>query len=363
MAPVEPAQAGVLGAVRREIARNAVRARNGLKYAAGSEFAPRHPTPSEVIWRNGKAHVRRYRSDAPRRFKQPVVAYLGLVGRSYIFDLYKGGSIVEMLMTWGFDTYVLDWGVPDEFDQENTLETYLRGYLPPALEAICAESGSDSVNIFGYCMGGVMTVHALAAQPNLPVNSLVTLAAPFDWSDLGAFVNAMRDRKVELRELLDDSGNLPGSIIRESFKRRKPTGDIVNYTNLWQHLWDDRYVEGYQAINRFLSDHIPIARGAAEQLLQQWLWDNAFVTDRLRFNGRRVTLADIHTPVLGVIAQRDDIASEESTSVLPDVLPNAPVELLKIDTGHVSLFAGRQAVKQVMPTVFEWIERQSEEIE
>lgn len=359
---VEQGESSVLASLRREVQRNVVRARNGVKYAAGSQFAPPHPTPSDVIWRHGKAHVRHYRSDAPRRFKQPVVAYLGLVGRSYIFDLYKGGSIVEMLMNAGFDAYVLDWGVPDEFDQENTLETYLRGYLPPALEAINLEAGSEAANVFGYCMGGVMSVHALAAQPELPINSLVTLASPFDWSDLGSYVNAMKEEKIKLEDLVDQTGNVPGEVIRQSFKRRKPTGDVVNYTNLWQHLWDDQYVEGYQAINRFLSDHIPLARGAAEQILTQWLRDNAFINDRLRFNGRRVHLSDVHTPVLGVIAQRDDIASEESTSVLPEILPKAPVELLKIDTGHVSLFAGRQAVKVVMPRVFEWIERQSEEI-
>jgi polyhydroxyalkanoate synthase len=207
-------------------------------------------------------------------------------------------------------------------------------------------------------MGGVMTVHALAAQPDLPINSLVALASPFDWSDLGSFVNAMRDEKIELKDLVDATGNIPGEIIRESFKRRKPTGDIVNYANLWQH----RYVEGYQAINRFLSDHIPMTRRAAEQLLSQWLRDNAFVNDRLRFNGRRVSLRDVRAPMLAVIAQRDDIASEQATSILPEVVPNAPVELLKIDTGHVSLFAGRQAVKVVMPTVFGWIEHQSQEV-
>jgi poly(3-hydroxyalkanoate) synthetase len=75
-----------------------------------------------------------------------------------------------------------------------------------------------------------------------------------------------------------------------------------------------------------------------------------------------VSLADVRVPVLGVIAQRDDIASESSTSVLPQILPNAPVELLKIDAGHVSLFAGRQAVKHVMPRIFDWIKRHSEEV-
>lgn len=359
----EPAAGGTLSGLRSEVRRNAVRARNGVKWAAGGEFAPPHPTPSDVIWDNGKAHVRRYRRDTPARYRVPVIAYLGLVGRSYIFDLYKGGSLVEMLMEHGFDVYVLDWGVPDEMDAGNTLETYLGGFLPQALDAVCAESGSPDVNVFAYCMGAVLTVHALAAQPDLPIHGLVTLAAPFDWSDLGTFVDAVRDGKIGLDDLVDDTGNIPAATIVESFKIRRPTSDLVNYANLWQHLWDDKYVEAYQAIGRFLRDHVPLARGAAEQMLQQWMRDNAFVTDRLRFHGRRISLADVRIPVLGVIAARDDIAPVASARALTQVLPNADVELLEIDTGHVSLFAGRQSVKVVMPQVFAWLALHAEEID
>jgi polyhydroxyalkanoate synthase len=347
----------VLDSVRKEVERNAIRARNGVKWFAGSEFAPPHPTPSDEIWRDGKAHVRHYRRATPPRLLPPVVCFLGLVGQSYVFDLYKGGSIVEMLMNHGFDAYVLDWGVADEQDAENTLETYLDGYLPRAIEAICEESGADDVNAFAYCMGGVMIVHGLAARPNLPLRSVVTLASPFDWSRLGPYIDAFRDGTLPLEHVLDGSGNVPGAFVRQSFKLRKPTGDIVNYANLWQHLWNDQYVEGYQAIGRFLHDHIPLPGGVTRQVLQQWMRDNAFMTDSLRFDGRRISLADVRTPLLAVISEHD-IAPEESTAVIADLLPNAPVEVLRVDAGHVSLFAGRKAVKVVMPTIFEWIERQ-----
>jgi polyhydroxyalkanoate synthase len=263
------------------------------------------------------------RGHSPPRFLPPVVAYLGLFSRSYVFDLYTGGSIVEMLMDYGFDVYVLDWGKADELDSHNTLETYLGDYLPSALDAIAEEAGADAVNVFAYCMGGVMTAHALAAQPDLPIHSMVTLAAPFDWSDLGSFVGALRDGKIAISDLVDETGNVPGSVVREGFKQRKPTGDIVNYANLWQHLWNDSYVEGYQATGRFLSDHVPLPRGVAEQMLRQYMRDNAFVTDRLRFDGRRVSLADVRTPVLGVIAERDDIVPVAAASAIVDALPNA----------------------------------------
>ena len=361
--PIDIPGVGLLESVRKEVERGAVRARNGVKWAAGAEFAPPHPTPSDVIWRDRKAHVRHYRRDSPPRFGPPVVAFLGLVGQSYVWDLYTGGSIVQMLMDWGFDVYVLDWGVADELDAENTIETYLLGYLPQGLKAVCEDSGYAEVNVLAYCMGGVMAVHALAGQPDLPVRSMVTIASPFDWRYLGTMIDAMREGKIKPEDVLDETGNVPGAVVRQSFKSRKPTGDLVNYANLWQNLWNDEYLEGYQAIGRFLHDHIPLPGATFRQLQQMWMRDNGFVNDSLRLGGRRASLADVRLPVLGVISLRDDIASEEATTALIEVLPNAEVELLKVDAGHVSLFAGRQAVKVVMPKIFAWIESQSEEIE
>jgi polyhydroxyalkanoate synthase subunit PhaC len=361
--PPELPGTSVLDAVRKEVARSAVRARNGVKWAAGAEFAPPHPTPSDEIWRDGKVHVRHYRRDTPPRLGPPVVAFLGLVGQSYVFDLYKGGSIVQMLIDRGFDSFVLDWGGADGQDAENTLETYLQGYLPRALEAVCQESGWDEVNIIGYCMGGVMIVQALAAQPALPVRSVVTIASPFDWTRLDPTVDALREGKVKPDDVLDATGNVPASVVLQSFKRRKPTSSLVNYANLWQNLWNDHYVEGYQAIGRFLHDQVPLSGGVFRQIVQQWIIDNGFVNDTLRLGGRRAELSNVRCPVLAVVAERDDIAPPDATTPIVDLLPNAPAELLKVDAGHVSLFAGREAVKVLMPMIFDWIEARSEEAE
>ena len=353
---------GVLGALRKEIERGAVRARNGIKVAGGATFAPPNPTPSDVIWREGKVHVRRYRRETPARLQPPVVAFLGLVGNSSVFDLYKGGSIAQMLLDWGFDAYVWEWGGADETDAENSLDLYLGHYFPRGLRAICEESGTDDVNVLAYCMGGILTMHALAAQPELPIRSVVTLASPFDFRHTGAVVDALREGKITPEDAIDETGNVPGPLVRESFKRLKPTSDFVNYANLWQNLWNDRYVEGWQAIGRFLHDHPNVAGAAFRQIVEQWMRGNAFVTNRLRLNGRHADLGNVRVPVLAAIAKRDDIAYESSTSAIKDVLPNADVELLKIDSGHVSLFAGREAVKVVMPQIFQWLEAHSEEI-
>lgn len=360
--PALPSRLAVPGleGVRKDLERNALRLRNGIKWAAGAEFAPPAPTPSDVIWSEGKVQVRRYRRGTPARYATPLLTFVGLVGRSYVFDLWAGNSIVALQMEHGFDAYVLDWGVPDELDAGNTLETYLQGYLPRAIRAVLDETGAPEVNLMTYCMGGCMALHALAAQPELPVRSLVTVASPVDFRDLGPLIDALRLGDIKPEDVLDDTGNLPGGVVRDSFKSRKPTGDLVNYANLWQNLWNDEYLEGHQAIGRWLHDHIPMPGALFQQVVPMWLMNNGFVTDALRLGGRRAPLKNIRKPVLGVVAMRDDIAPETATTPLADILTEAQVELMKVDAGHASLFSGRRAVKVVMPGVFDWIAAHSE---
>lgn len=358
----ELAVGDVVGSVRREIERSALRARNGIKYVTGGEWAPLAPTPSDVVWRDGKVELRRYRRSRPARLGPPVLCFLGLVGRAYVFDLWKDNSIVALLMEAGFDAFVLDWGEPDEDDAVNTLETYLQGYLPGAIRALLDESGADEVSVIGYCMGGNLALHGLAAQPDLPVRNLVVMATPVDFRHLGPLIDALAEGRIEPRSVLDATGNVPGSLVRQSFKLRKPTGDLVNYANLWQHLWRDDYMEGYQAIGRWLADHIPVPGALFLQVVEQWLTGNGFVEDRLRLGGRRARLGDIRIPTLAVIGERDDIVPQAATAPIADILTGTTVELMKLDAGHASLTSGRKAVKVLLPQVCDWLARHSEEI-
>jgi polyhydroxyalkanoate synthase len=201
----------------------------------------------------------------------------------------------------------------------------------------------------------------MAAQPDLPIRSLVTVASPVDFRDLGPLIDALRNGDIKPDDVLDESGNLPGSVVRESFKSRKPTGDLVNYANLWQNLWSDDYLEGHQAIGRWLHDHIPMPGALFKQVVPMWLQNNGFVNDSLRLGGRAAPLRNITAPVLAVIGTRDDIATESATTAIVDALPGTEVDLLKVDAGHASLFSGRKAAKVVMPQVFDWIASHSEE--
>ena len=110
--------------VRRDVGRNLLRARNGVKYVAGIDRPKVGMTPKDTVWSRDKAQLWRYRSDRVT-VGTPVLVVMSLVSRSYVLDLSPGTSFVQALREEGFDPYMLDWGVPDELDAGNGLSTYV----------------------------------------------------------------------------------------------------------------------------------------------------------------------------------------------------------------------------------------------
>ncbi|GAA0619952.1 alpha/beta fold hydrolase [Sporichthya brevicatena] len=349
---------GPIAWVTREVGRSVGRFRNGVRYLAGTEFAPIGPTPSRVVWREGKAELRHYSGHGlgpEPRLGPPVVVLGGLVGRSYIFDLHTGNSFVARMLEAGFDTFVLDWGIPDADDCANTLETYLARYLPRALRAAQRETGSAELSVLGYCMGGTMALQALAADPAAPVRNLVVIATPVDFRHLGAMVDAVAERRLDPATVLDSDGNVPAALIAAFFSVLKPTAPVVKYSNLWQNLWNEEYLKGYQALNRCFEQHSPLPGGFFLQIADQWIQANAFVTDSLRLDGRAVHLADLTMPVLIVTGDRDELVPAGATGPLADLLTGTKPETLELSAGHASLTTGRTAARHTVPRILGWL--------
>src|SRR5262249_39329440 len=114
-------------------------------------------TPSEVIYEEDRLQLLHYRSDTKSRFRTPVVFIYALVNRPYILDLKKGRSVIASFVDRGFDTYLVDWGVPHAADRHFTLDDYINGYMVNVVDYVCERANVDEVSVLGYCMGGTMS--------------------------------------------------------------------------------------------------------------------------------------------------------------------------------------------------------------
>ena len=345
--------------LRKEAHHSVLRARNGVQYVAGQRPPRVEPTPRELVWRQDKVRLWRYRSDTVR-YHPPVLLFLGLVSRSFVLDLLPGNSFVARLRDAGFDVFLVDWGEPDELEAENTFETYALDYLPRAIAAARQEADAAEITLLAYCMGAMFGLAMLASRRRSQVRSLVMLAPPVDFDAMSGLMAPLRDGSLVPDDLIDERGLVPADVVRRFFQVRKPTSDVTQYVSLWQNLWNDQALEAQAAMARWLRDHLPFPGAAFRQIVQTFLRENALAADGLRLRGRRVSLGDIEVPTLSVIAERDDIVPPAASCGLPGLLAPGRCQEIRIPAGHVGLVVGGTAAKRTMPAITGWLEQHSD---
>jgi polyhydroxyalkanoate synthase len=358
--PLETAES-LVSRIRREAERNALRARNGIKVATGLDQVPVGATPKDVVWTEDRCSLFRYRSENVR-YSPPLFICFSLISRSYILDLHPGNSFVEHLRDAGLDVFLLDFGVADERDSQNTLEDYVDGYLPAAMRRTLEVTGADELNVLGYCFGGDLSLLTVARHPELPVRSLTTIATPTDFTKMGLMTQAVQPGNLDVDELVDDSGNIPPNVIRQAFRVLKPTADLSKYANLLQNLDSDKYLVAHRTMTQWTDDHIPFPGAAAKQTVEQLVRRNGFMTDDVRLGGESVHLSDITCPFLNVVAEKDHIVPVEAAAPLIDLVGSEDKEELRLQAGHIGLAVGKSAAKVTIPTIVEFLQRRSEEL-
>lgn len=359
--PFETAEA-LVGRIRREAERNALRTRNGIKVVTGIDAVPVGATPKDVVWRQDRCSLYRYRNDTVQ-WSPPLFICFSLISRSYILDLHPGNSFVEHLRDAGFDVFLLDFGVADERDAQNTLEDYVDGYLPTAMRRALEVAGADELNLIGYCFGGDLSLLTVARHPELPIRSLTAIATPVDFSKMGLMAQAVQPGNLDVDELVDDTGNIPPNVIRQAFRVLKPTADLSKYANLLQNLDNDAYLVAHRTMTQWTEDHIPFPGAAARQTVEQLVRDNGFMEDSVHLGGEPVHLSDVRVPFLNVVAEKDHIVPVEVAAPLIDLVGSEVKDELRLQAGHIGLAVGRTAAKVTIPTIIDFLQKRSEHLD
>jgi polyhydroxyalkanoate synthase len=361
--PASSDREGRRSRLERELERALLRTRNGIRFVAGAGGPKIGATPKDVVWRRGRAELWRYRG-GPVRYAPPVLIVFSLVSRSYILDLRPGHSAVEFLVQQGFDVFLLDWGVADERDAENTLETYVDEYLPHAVRAVERETGCDEITLVGYCLGGTLASLYASGHPDAPVRNLVLLATPIDFAEMGVMVAGVLDGRVEVDDVIDETGNIPAATVYNGFFMQAPTVEVARYATLLEHLWNDEYVDGWQAMSQWSRDHVPFPGAAARQIIEQLVRRNVLMSGSIRLGAREIHLGDALGEILNAFAERDNVVPPAAAAPNSELVgdPSRRHEL-RLGGGHVTFTTGRQAFHHTLPTLSGWIADHSDELE
>jgi polyhydroxyalkanoate synthase subunit PhaC len=353
--------ADLLVRVNRDVERSYLRARNGLRYVRGSNRPKLGTTPKDVVWRRDKAQLWRYRSDAVR-YAQPLLIVTSLVSRSYILDLLPGSSAVEFLRDRGFDVFLLDWGIPDELDADNRLETYVDEYLPRAVAAVRHQTGCAELTMAGYCLGGVLAVLYANGHDEAGVRNLVLMATPFDFEAMGPMVAALREGRLDPEDLIDETGNVPADVLYSGFFMLAPTTIVAQRATLLENLWNDEFVRGFQAMAQWTRDQVPFPGAAFREVVELFVRRNALMGGALPVGGREIDFARTAAHVLNAMAEKDTVVPIAAAEPVGGLVgrPDRRQRLL-LPGGHVTFGTGRSALRHTLPSLAGWIAAHSDE--
>lgn len=356
MRPLAPA-VDAAQAIKREVWRTQLRARKGVALVARRPPLQVATTPKEEVWSLGKARLWRYRSTEVRH-GPPLLLMLGLVGDPAIFDLHPGNSWAERLVAEGFDVFLFDWGAPEAAEGDHTLETYLHGYLVPALQAVRRTARSDAVSLGAYCMGALMALMLLGSDSAVPVRNLVLFTPPCDFEHSPTFLGGYRDGRIAPTDAIDETtGLVPAGATRAMFRLLQPTSDLVQYVTLWEHLWRDDYVESHRAVNHWAWNHRAMAGPAFLQLIHDHVRGNALAQGTARLADHVVNLASITMPVLMIVAEHDEFVPPRHSAPLEHLLGTEDLEVLRVPGGHAGALMGSVARRVTIPEVVDWLRR------
>lgn len=356
----DPSQ--LLARVNRDVERSVLRARNGIRYVRGTNPPPLGTTPKDVVWQRDKAQLWHYSAGTPT-VVEPLLIVTSLVSRSYILDLLPGSSSVEFLRDQGFDVFMLDWGVPDELDAENTFETYVDEYLPRAVEAVLEQTGAREITMVGYCLGSVLAfLHACGHDA--PVRNLVLLATPMDMSRMGPMVAAIEAGRLDPGDLLDENGNVPADVLYSGFMMMAPTTTVAQHATLLESLWNDEFTRGFQAVNQWLRDQVPFPGAAFRQVVDDLVRRNVLMDGAWELGGRVIDFTATDAHVLSVAAKHDKVVPRAASDPVAAIVgrPDRREDLI-VKGGHATFGTGSAAFTHTLPKLADWIRAHSHEKE
>ena len=305
--------------VRRAGEEDPALARAALEGLSAYQSAPRAEAPAKkpIVEQIGGSSIADHGGDGA-----PVVLVPSLINPPRILDLDEQVSLADAVARMGRRSLLLDWG-PAADRRELSIAEHIEQRLVPLLDRL-----GEPPTLVGYCLGGTM---AIAAANHVPVASLVTLAAPWDF---GGYPSEARSSLAELwaqaRPSAQSLGLLPIEVLQAAFWSLDPERTVRKFARFAgldpQGAEARRFVE----MEEWANEGEPVPFPAAAELIEDLFGANRSGLGEWTVAGSAARLPD-GVPMLHITATGDRIVP---ASTAP------PGPRIAIDSGHVGMVVG-----------------------
>ncbi|MGB0506349.1 MAG: alpha/beta fold hydrolase [Pikeienuella sp.] len=347
---------GLALALRVEAANRLMAMLDGLrKYQ--THPAQRDLAEMPTVWRAGGVRLLDYGPSNGR----PVLVTPSLVNRYHVLDLDKGDSLIRYLSANNLRPLVVDWGEPRATESRMNLGDYVAQRLIPAFDAALALTGAAQTAVFGYCMGGALSLALADARPE-EVSKLAIMGAPWDFSGMAPMRGALAGLIPGGPEAAIQSatnaaaafGALPADMLQQVFARLDPGLALKKFRQFAAMDQESAAAKRFVLIEDWLNDGPPLSGPAAVEALTDWQKGNVTMKGDWKVDGMPVDPTTLHPPAMVFAATRDRIAPPAATEPLAQLIPGA--RLVRPETGHVGMIVGRAARAQVWAPLVDFLQ-------
>jgi polyhydroxyalkanoate synthase len=322
-------------------------------------------TERDVVWTHRGTTLYRYRS-TERAYAVPLLLVFALINRPAIFDLRPGHSLVEYLLSEGFDVFLLDWGQPDEEDAETGLDDYVCDEMHWAIRETLRASEAEELTLLGWCIGATLCAMYCGLQhdgaaPGNTVRNLALLTMPVEARG-STYATWIGDPSFDVDQVAEQWRVVPGGAVDFANKMLKP---VSNFWSTYRRLWDGIAEgsvrrEAYQPMAKWVADNPAFPGRAWAQWIRMMYRDGDLVSGRARLRGQRIDLGRIEQNLLVVTAGADHIAPREGTMPIFGLVSSEDVTHIDRPGGHIGLVAGSAARREIWPEMADWLRERSE---
>src|SRR5215813_9548572 len=209
------------------------------RFAVGRNLAT---TSGAVVHRSPVMELIQYRPTGDAVHARPLLIVPPQINKFYVFDLVPEKSIVRLALEGGLQTFAISWKNPTPAESHFGLDTYV-GALEEAVDVMRDVTGSDDVNVWGSCSGGITTsafLANLAARREAKVHSATVAVCLLDMAvaqgtTAGLFVTP--ESIVAAKSASQLAGVVEGRELARMFAWMRPNDLIWNY-------WVNNYLLG-----------------------------------------------------------------------------------------------------------------------
>ncbi|MDE2481276.1 MAG: alpha/beta fold hydrolase [bacterium] len=295
-------------------------------------------TPGEVVFRNELIELIAYYPQTEQVHERPILMSPPWINKFYIMDLAPGRSFVEWAVKHGHQTFMISYRNPDETMRDYTMDTYLEKGLLAALEAVERITGAPQVNLAALCLGGTMSVLALAwlaakgeahrIGACTTTNTIVDFTEP---GDLGVFTDEASISKLEKK--MNERGFLESSEMAGTFNWMR-ANDLI-----WSYVVSNWYMGKKPPAFDILawngdSTRMPAAMHS-QYLRSCYLHNLLIVPKAFVLAGVPIDLGLIETPMFVLGAEADHIAPWRTTYMTSQYV-RGEVKYTRTNSGHVA---------------------------